>query len=352
VRSDSIEVVGWDIGGVNIKAVRVIWNNGEIAEMDVAIRPFEIWRQRDKLTNVLREIGDQLGVREKVAMAATMTAELSDAFRNKREGVLFILDAMDHAFPNTPVYLLSLTGDLVPLKESRHHPISFAATNWVASALLVAHKYPDCIFVDVGSTTTDIIPIRGGRVNAKGFTDMDRLVSGELVYSGVLRTNPNTLAKAVPVDGRMCRVSAEYFTVMGDIYIILGLLKSDSYTCPTPDGRSNSLEAAQERLARLVCTDLDALNGAQVFKIARFLFEKQLQMVAEALLQVLSRQEDGLQATLVTAGAGAFVAIETGRRLGMKIIDLGQEWGEKAIKAFPSVAVADILARRIDAGRR
>jgi probable H4MPT-linked C1 transfer pathway protein len=343
-------VVGWDIGGVNIKAGRLLWQDRETVDMRVVVRPFEIWLKPERLSETLREVGHELDLEGTRAMAVTMTAELSDAFRSKRDGVLFILDAIDQAFPNIPVYLLSLSSDLIQLSESLEQPLHFAATNWLASALFVASKYGDCILVDVGSTTTDIIPIRHGRVNAKGFTDMDRLASGELVYTGALRTNPNTVAFLVPVQGRMCRVSAEYFTVMADIYLLLGYLSVETYTCPTPDGRAKSLEAARERLARLICADRDGLNEEEIFNLARYLFEKQLQQVAEALFQVLSRLEDGYRLPLVVAGTGSFLAAEIGRRLGMTIIDLGEEWGERAAAAFPSLAVAYLLAEELDMG--
>ena len=87
--------------------------------------------------------------------------------------------------------------------------------------------------------------------------------------------------------GRMCRVAAEYFTVMADVYLLLGYISSEGYTCVTPDGRAKSRQAAQERLARLICADGEMLNEEQVFKLARYLFEKQLQQLAEALCQVL-----------------------------------------------------------------
>lgn len=346
--SDILKMIGWDIGGVNIKATRLTWQNKNIEDIQVVIRPFEIWREKEKLPMVLQEIGNELGIKETKAMAVTMTAELSDVFRSKEEGVLSILDAVDEAFHDLPVYLLSLSGDLVPLSESRQRPVRFAATNWLASAQFVAKKNRDCILVDVGSTTTDIIPIRDGRVNVKGVTDMARLSSGELVYTGTLRTNPNTVASLVPIQGGICRVSAEYFAVMGDVYIILGYLSSETYSCSTPDGRDKSLQAAQERLARLICADRDMLSEEEISKLARYLFEKQLQQIAEALFQVISRLEDGYRLPLVVAGTGSFLVVEMGRRLGMTTVDLAKELGEKAMTALPSLAVAHFLAEQLN----
>jgi probable H4MPT-linked C1 transfer pathway protein len=163
-----------------------------------------------------------------------------------------------------------------------------------------------------------------------------------------MRTNPNTIVGEVPIDGRMCRVAAEYFTVMADVYLILGLISAEAYTCPTPDGRARTPGAARERLARLVCADVEMLNEEQTLKLARYLFEKQLNQLTDALCKVLSGLENGYQMPLAVAGAGTFLAVEGGRRLGITILDLGREWGEDAVTALPATAAAYLLAQKID----
>jgi len=346
VASHRPSVIGWDIGGVHVKAVRLPGQNLEAAH--AVTRPFEIWRERERLPAVLREVMEELGSDGIEAMAVTMTAELSDAFRSKREGVLFVLEALEQAFPQMPIHLLGLSGEFVSLGEARQHPLLFAAANWLASALLVATRYPDCILMDMGSTTTDIIPIRDGQVISDGLTDVSRLASGELVYTGVVRTNPNTVTSQVPVGGYLCRVSAEYFCVMGDVYLLLGRLSPDEYTGSTPDGRGRSRQEARERLARLVCADAEMLSEEEILKLAYYLYEKQMQLVSESLLQVLSRLEGGLRLPLVVAGVGGFLAAEVGRRLGMQVMDLGEVWGERAVAVLPSLAVAYLLAGRLD----
>ena len=56
--SDVLEVVGWDIGGVHIKAVRALWRNGEIVDMQAVVRPFEIWRKPENLPKFQAYIQD------------------------------------------------------------------------------------------------------------------------------------------------------------------------------------------------------------------------------------------------------------------------------------------------------
>jgi (4-(4-[2-(gamma-L-glutamylamino)ethyl]phenoxymethyl)furan-2-yl)methanamine synthase len=348
--TDMLDIVGWDIGGVNIKASRVLWRAGAVVESRTAVRPFEIWRALENLPSVLGRIGEELDIRATTAMALTMTAELADAFRTKREGVLAILDAMSRVFPDVPIHPLSLDGCFVPIAEARERPLDFAANNWLASGLYLARRHPFCLLMDVGSTTTDIIPIREGRVVCTGRTDMERLTSGELIYSGILRTNPNTIAGQVPVNGRMCRTAAELFTLMADVHLLSGNISPEDYTCPTADGRTKSSGDARERLTRLVCADGEMLNEEQTLKLAKYLFEKQVQQLTEALCQVLSRLEDGYDLPLVAAGAGAFLVHQVGLRLGLRVLDLLEEGGVEAATAFPARAAACLLAMEFEEG--
>src|SRR5919112_2878288 len=174
-----------DIGGANTKAA---WFDGE--SVRTLTRPFEVWRDRDALAGVLREVG--AGPAD--AVAITMTAELSDAFRTKREGVSLVLDAAQAAFGDRPLSVLTIAGELVTVEEARARPWDVAAANWVATALAVAAAYSDALLIDVGSTTADIVPIAAGRVAATAYNDLERLLAGELVYTGVLRTKLAAIA--------------------------------------------------------------------------------------------------------------------------------------------------------------
>lgn len=334
---------GWDVGGVQVKAARVESRAGAPRVVRTAVRPFEVWRGRERLPGVLREVAEELEIDPGTAFALTMTAELSDAFRSKREGVLFVMDGVRKAFPRNPVFALDCHGEFEAIREARSRPLEFAATNWVASALFAASRVDDCILVDVGSTTTDIVPVRGGRLVCEGRTDLARLTAGELVYTGVLRTNPNTLTATVPVRGRPCRVAAEYFAVMADAYVLLGRLSAADYTCSTPDGRDAAPAACAERLARLVCGDREMLSEPDIVKVARYLVECQLHVVSEGLLQVVSRWDSPADAPVAPAGVGAFLAAEVAGRLGLAVVPDGHLWGNEAM-ALPAAAAACLLA--------
>jgi (4-(4-[2-(gamma-L-glutamylamino)ethyl]phenoxymethyl)furan-2-yl)methanamine synthase len=316
-----------DIGGANTKAA---WFDGELVR--TLTRPFEVWRNREALAGVLREIG--AGPAD--AVAITMTAELSDAFRTKREGVAFVLDAAEAAFGDRPLSVLTTAGELVTVEEARARPWDVAAANWVATALAVAAAYSDALLIDVGSTTADVVPIVSGRVAATAYCDLERLLAGELVYTGVLRTNLAAIAPRVPVRGGWCPVSAEYFAISADVHLVLGRLAQEAYDCPTPDGRPATVAFARERIARLVCSDVEQLDASEIDAIAAYLADEQLRQIGDAARRV--QRPLPPEAPVVAVGSGAFLGRAVAARLGRAVAPWGGEVG-------PAAALAALAAR-------
>jgi probable H4MPT-linked C1 transfer pathway protein len=281
-------------------------------------------------------------------MAVTMTAELADCFANKREGVAGVLDAFGQAFPGVEPWVYGTDGLFRSAAAARRQPYRVAAANWMASATLVSKTFPDALFIDVGSTTTDIIPIVGGKVVAKGKTDPARLRSGELVYTGVLRTPVAALVRSVPVNGRRYRVAAEYFAASADVHLWLSHIGEDDYTCETPDGRGRSRTEASARLARMICADADRIGPAAVTEIAEHVARAQVRQVVSGLRQVMRRLGAQCPGLVIVAGQGAFLAREAADELGLAIMDLADRMGTGAARATPAAAVAYLLDATID----
>ena len=334
-------VIGLDVGGANTKAV---WRNG--GERRAVSRPFEVWRDREALAAVLREVVAGVAPEPVEAVALTTTAELSDAFRTKREGVRFVLDAAEAALGGSLLLAFTTAGELVPLAAARARAPEVAAANWMASALAVAGLHADAMMIDVGGTTADVIPIAAGSVAAAGRTDLDRLLAGELVYTGALRTNLAAIAPRVPVQGGSCPVASELFAISADVHLILGQLAQADYTCPTPDGRPATVEFARERVARLVCADVEQLAAEEIDAIAAFLHAEQVRQIEAALQQVGGRL-DG-DAVVVPVGTGVFLAREAAGRLGRAVVEL--PWSAAERDAAPAAALAALVAARSRAG--
>lgn len=340
-------VIGWDIGGVNTKIARVV-RGAAAASM---AHPFELQRAPDRLVPLLRELAARVGAvhpDESFPCAATMTAELSQMFRRKADGVAFVVDALEAAFPNADVRIFSVRGDFLSPGEARRRPLEVAAANWAATAAVVARRHRDALVIDVGTTTTDIIPIAGGVVAAIGLTDPDRLASGELVYSGAVRTPVEAIVDEVPLGDGSAGVSAEGFALVGDVHVWRGELPPSRYTAPTPDGRPPAREFAGERIARIVCGDRDMLDDEAISRIADAVASRQVEQIARAIERVMARHPS--LRTAVVTGVGAFIADGAARAAGLDVVPLAETLGDDAAECAPAAAVAMLLENEMRGG--
>jgi len=333
----SSHIVGWDIGGVNTKAARL---DPDTRHSRSVCLPYEIQHDPSALASVLQSVDRELGGEEGDRYAVTMTAELSQTFRTKREGVDFVLSALESFYPQERIHVYTVSGTFVTPRAARDRILDVAASNWAATAHWVAATIPNCILIDIGTTTTDLIPILQGQPATRGKTDPERLLTGELVYTGAVRTPVEAVARRVPLWGGLSGVSAEGFATIGDVHLWRGRLRSEQYHCPTPDGRSATREFAAERLARVVCADRDMLDDSAIDNIADALAQAQLQQIAASLGAVRSRHPEIDLA--VTAGIGDFIAAEAARCVGLSVTPLASELGSGAVTA-PAVAVAHLL---------
>ena len=69
---------------------------------------------------MLIELAGEVGAAaaDKFTCAVTMTAELSQMFRTKREGVGFVLDAVSAAFPNADIRVFTTGGQFLSVDEA------------------------------------------------------------------------------------------------------------------------------------------------------------------------------------------------------------------------------------------
>jgi hypothetical protein len=333
--------VGWDIGGVNTKAARLVCRGDGMPSLRTAEQYFEIWKGKERLPSILRTLSRALGPAD--AMAVTMTAELSDVFQTKAEGVRYVVRSVRRAFPDLPIYGLDVDGGFVDLRRPLKDPRALAATNWLATARLLAKFRPDCLLVDIGSTTTDIIPIVEGRVVAEGRTDTERLLTGELLYTGVLRTPVSAITAVLPVRRRLCPVATEYFAISGDVYRILGRLEARDYSCPSPDGRGTDQAATRRRLARMVCADAESLSKRELIRMARHVHEAQRDQIVAAMRRVVRRHRRRVL-PVITAGLGTFLARDAARSLGWPVEEIAVSLGRGAARHTPPVGAAYLLA--------
>jgi probable H4MPT-linked C1 transfer pathway protein len=336
-------IVGWDIGGVNVKGALLDTSSSATA-MRSACLPFEVQRDPKGLSTALTRVARELGAVPADLHAVTMTAELSQAFRTKREGVAFVLDALDAALPRAGFHVYTVAGRFVRADEARGRPLAVAAANWAATASFVSRFIPTCVLIDIGTTTSDLIPIVRGNVDVQGSNDPERLLSGELVYTGALRTPVEAVASQVPLWNGTAGIAADGFALIGDAHLWLGQIRSEDYTCHTPDGRPPTREFAGERLARSVCADREMLDESDIDAIAEALVRAQVQRLAESLARIRQRCPDITLA--VVAGLGDFIAAEAARVAGLSVVPLAERLGTAA-RIAPAAALAWLLGESV-----
>ncbi|MBM4201042.1 MAG: S-layer protein, partial [Gammaproteobacteria bacterium] len=193
-----VDIVGWDIGGAHLKAV-ALDRHGAIA--GIQQRPCPLWLGLDRLEAAVRDIGRDWPLTGVRTHAITMTGELADSFPDRSSGVRALLDCTLGLFESPP-QVFAGSAALLDASAVRDHELPLiASANWMASALWLAQRCREGILIDVGSTTTDVIPLSNGAVHTRGYTDHERLRYDELVYVGIVRTPLMAIASKAPFDG-------------------------------------------------------------------------------------------------------------------------------------------------------
>jgi probable H4MPT-linked C1 transfer pathway protein len=336
---DMTSMVGWDLGGANLKLARV--EEGRVVQ--VAQIPCPIKQDCSKFDGALGEALKLCpsGARHTV----TMTGELSDVFADRSEGVAYLVAMMRKATGDGTRFYGGTAG-LLNSEQATEHYLDVASANWHASAALIAMKCRDGLFVDAGTTTTDIIPLKLALPAARGYTDAERLSEGELIYAGVVRTPVMAMAREVPFKGRAQGIMAERFATMADVWRLVGELPCDADPYPTPDLRGKSAEENAARLARMLGRDLGDAGLADWIAVASYLAERQLAEIEVAASALILREELGPEAPVIGAGCGRFMASRVAQRLGRAYRDFGEmincdeKVREMAGRSAPAVAVA------------
>ncbi len=322
--SGSVSWLGLDVGGANLKAA----HTSGMARSSA----FELWKRPDDLGREVAALASTFPAYDRIAL--TMTAELCDCYPTKAVGVGKILDAIADATGGRPGRVWGVDGRFHGVDEVRAEPRLAAAANWLAMAMVAARLAPrgPGLLIDIGTTTTDLIPLRDGHVAARGRTDTERLRTGELVYAGVRRTPVFALATELPHRGLATGLAAELFATTLDVYLTLGEIEPDPRDLATADGRPATVDAARDRLARMVGADRDDFTERDAVSLAWAADEALLARLAVAADRACLATA-GRPRWIIVAGSGEFLARRlAGRVLGPAgtIVGLQESWGPVA----------------------
>ena len=338
---------GWDIGGAHLKVAKLD-DNGVIVDVQQIACP--MWRGVSELSRACALLNFDIAESDAVH-AVTMTGELCDVFEDRADGVTQIIDRLSpHLNDRAAVRIYGgYDGWLSPTQAAGSYALSVASANWLALAAFTAELIGDGVLIDVGSTTTDIIPIINGEVQCAGKNDASRLACEELVYTGVVRTPVIAVCRVVPFRGRWQHLAAENFATMSDVYRLLGDIEERHDLMQTADLRGKDLSASARRLARMLGCDQETDDVTEMSQVAAFIARAQRELIGNSVSLTASREATRAHSQqMVGAGVGRFVVQQLARSTGADyrnfdaLIGADSEIAEEISIAAPAVAVAKL----------
>lgn len=335
--------IGWDIGGAHLKVARSNSN----AELEEVIQlPCALWKGIEELRLSLEQALVMLNASD-ATHAITMTGELVDAFAHRADGVKAILDCVSTLLPSQDCFVFAGNDGWLSIDEAKTRWQAVASMNWQASARYAASQIDNGLFIDIGSTTCDIIPFSQQHLLLSGLSDHERQREGSLVYTGAIRTPLMAITNTAPLHGHIVPLAAEWFASSADIWCLLDKLPPENIQDASADGQPWTKTHCRQRLARVLATDADAASETQWQQVAQWFVEKQLASVMAACLQQLSASTLPESAPLIGAGVGRFMVEICAQRLNRPYIDFSTlcHGSDDAAAHAPAAALA-LLAQQ------
>lgn len=343
------QFVGWDLGGAHLKAVQMDAQGNVLGVLQL---PCPLWQGLDTLLAGIDVVIDRFDCDDS-HHAVTMTGELVDLFSSRVDGVRTLAGIMTERLSRGTVQLFAGSRGFLRPGDVPSHEEEIASSNWLASAAFVARVIPHAMFVDIGSTTTDVVLISDGCVAARGKNDNERLRYGELLYTGVVRTPLMAVARQAPFCGEWVPLMAENFATTADVYRLLCELPDHADILSSADNAAKTIAASATRLARMLGLDRDAGSLEHWRQLARYFSRQQLHAIGEAYDLCAARNMLSADAPLVGAGVGRFLVERLSQCLGRPYVDLQTlinadlMFSGHPADCAPAVAVADLARRAI-----
>ncbi len=207
---------------------------------------------------------------------------------------LHTVELLERLFPASEVRLLGAEGRLYTLGEARAlagpQVVRFAATKFWGSAYLASKLIDHGLSIDTGTTSTDIIPVVGGRPDPQAAQDpdrynLDRLKTRRFSWYGMTATPLDYLAHEAEAEGELWplypRVAkTEVLTA------ILDLAPRDLAEAHAYGGQFPSVEAARFQLAQACGLDVQLIGAQTLEAIARDLYRRMVERLAANVRRV------------------------------------------------------------------
>ncbi len=339
----SISYTGWDVGGAHLKAAKLVADTSFSLVKQLHCPLWQGMSNLEQAVDTVLRSTDSEGNRHVV----TMSGEMADCFPDRNAGVRAILSCLcGHLGSEYAVY--SCRSGLLDRAEAVKRTAEVASANWHATGSMLAGKLHSGLLVDVGSTTTDLVPFANAKVTTTAENDSQRLACGELLYTGVVRTSLLSLAGSCFFMGSRMPLVAEAFATMSDVWRILGDLPATADQCPSCDGAPKTKSGSARRLARMFAQDYDG-DFQKWHAVATFFARVQTHRIKRAILALSVRPRTAENAPLVGAGTGRFLVRRIAQEIGRAYLEFsdcvsaGRLQSERVSEHASAVAVAVLL---------
>ena len=191
-----------------------------------------------------------------------------------------------------------------------------ASSNWHATADTLSKIERNCFLIDIGSTTTDIIPIQFGKIlSPTSSTDFSRLQKGELVYLGVCRTSLSSIRRQLLFRSKMTNIIRENFASTADLFRLTKQLNPKYDLYPTFDGKNKTRLATRQRLARIIGLDTHDVTVEELNALAQQIKQIFVSEIIENLKKVRLQYNMSSKTPIIITGSGKFLAMEIQNQL-------------------------------------
>ncbi len=345
-----LKVVGWDVGGAHVKVA--LANQHAISEVHQYVCP--LWKGINELNKCIEAVQKQHDL-DHCVHAVTMTGELVDLFNNRQQGVQAIINELSNKLDTSNVYYYAGDDGFLNAEQAMYDYKKIASANWLASANYAASKIKNALFVDIGSTTTDIVELREHKVNYSAYTDEQRLIARELVYCGVVRTPIFAICKTAQVNNQQIPIINEYFANTADVYRITNELPDHADQSETLDGRDKSIACSAIRLARMFANDAQRDELELWRNVAKQIRNAQIQIIKDACRHQCMKKGVTLATPVIGAGVGRFLVKYLAQQLGREYIDFEELLDTNLLNSefsvgdcAPAASVACLAASIVD----
>lgn len=338
--------IGLDIGGANLKAAS--------SEGRTAIEPFSLWKHPAQLSAAVERLLNEIMVSRSISnsdrVAVTMTGELADCYPSRKLGVASIVDAVSDSCQRLNLAPPIFVGTDLQWRgsdDAKKHWLKTAASNWAAMATFSCRFLPQKsgFVVDMGSTTTDIIPVRDRGCDNRGKTDSQRLQHQELIYIGVGRTPVCSLVSSFNLSGQAIQgqtipVAGEFFATIEDAMILAGVAAEDECDRNSADRRPKTKANCAARICRMICEDAADISAESIENFAAQILAAARSRISTALVHV--KEASNVADAYLVSGAGeAFLFdIVSQQTTDKNIVRLSEQLSPELSTVAPAYAVA------------